>query len=220
MDIAVLDAIQQHLRTPLLDQIMLLATHLGDLALVWLVAGAVLVAQPRYRRWGVAVLLAVVATAILGMFVLKPLFGRARPFVAYEFAGLLIPPPSGDSFPSNHSMLSFAAAAALCCLPEKGRGVLALKVSAVAVACLIAFSRLYLYVHYPLRYPGGRRHRHRGRHRFGLARGEDLARIVVRLRALPKRPLPSRASRPTPACARVSSPERASSARRPCRRAP
>ena len=142
MDIAVLDAIQQHLRTPLLDQIMLLATHLGDLALVWLVAGAVLVAQPRYRRWGVAVLLAVVATAILGMFVLKPLFGRARPFVAYEFAGLLIPPPSGDSFPSNHSMVSFAAAAALCCL-------LALKVSAVAVACLIAFSRLYLYVHYP-----------------------------------------------------------------------
>ena len=113
MDIAVLDAIQQHLRTPLLDQIMLLATHLGDLALVWLVAGAVLVAQPRYRRWGAAVLLAVVATAIPGMFVLKPLFGRARPFVAYEFAGLLIPPPSGDSFPSNHSLVSFAAAAAL-----------------------------------------------------------------------------------------------------------
>ena len=149
MDIAVLDAIQQHLRTPLLDQIMLLATHLGDLALVWLVAGAVLVAQPRYRRWGAAVLLAVVATAILGMFVLKPLFGRARPFVAYEFAGLLIPPPSGDSFPSNHSMVSFAAATALCCLPEKGRGITAAKVAAVVVACLIAFSRLYLYVHYP-----------------------------------------------------------------------
>ena len=204
MDIAVLDAIQQHLRTPLLDQIMLLATHLGDLALVWLVAGAVLVAQPRYRRWGVAVLLAVVATAILGMFVLKPLFGRARPFVAYEFAGLLIPPPSGDSFPSNHSMVSFAAAAALCCLPGKGRGVLALKVSAVAVACLIAFSRLYLYVHYP----------------SDILAGAVIGIAVVRLRALPKRPLPSRASRPTPACARVSSPERASSARRPCRRAP
>ena len=137
----------------------------------------------------------------------------------YEFAGLLIPPPSGDSFPSNHSMVSFAAAAALCCLPGKGRGVLALKVSAVAVACLIAFSRLYLYVHYPSDILAGA-HRHRGRHRFGLARGEDLARIVVRLKALPKRPLPSRASRPTPACARVSSPERASSARRPCRRAP
>ena len=149
MDVAILDAIQEHLRTPLLDQVMLLATHLGDLALVWLIAAAVLIAQPRHRRYGIAVLTAVVVTAALGMFVLKPLFGRARPFVAYEFAGLLIPPPSGDSFPSNHSMVSFAAAAALCCLPDKGRAVLALKVSAVAAACLIAFSRIYLYVHYP-----------------------------------------------------------------------
>lgn len=149
MDIAILDAIQEHLRSPLLDTVMLIATHLGDLALVWLVASAVLTALPRYRRFGVAVFVAVAVTAALGMLVLKPLFGRARPFVTYEFAGLLIPPPSGDSFPSNHSMVSFAAAAALCCLPGKGRGVLALKVSAVAVACLIAFSRLYLYVHYP-----------------------------------------------------------------------
>lgn len=149
MDIAILDAIQEHLRSPLLDQVMLLATHLGDLALVWLIAAAALIALPRYRRFGAAVLVAVAATAVLGMFVLKPLFGRARPFVAYEFAGLLIPPPSGDSFPSNHSMVSFAAAAALCCLPGKGKAVLALKASAVAVACLIAFSRLYLYVHYP-----------------------------------------------------------------------
>ena len=63
MDIAVLDAIQQHLRTPLLDQIMLLAAHLGDLALVWLVAGAVLVAAGT-AGGAPAVLLAVVATAI------------------------------------------------------------------------------------------------------------------------------------------------------------
>lgn len=149
MDIAILDAIQEHLRSPLLDQVMLLVTHLGDLALVWLVAAAVLLALPRYRRWGVAVAAAVVVTAALGMLVLKPLFGRARPFVAHEFLGLLIPPPSGDSFPSNHSMVSFAAAAALCCVPGKGAAVRALRVGAVAVACLIAFSRLYLYVHYP-----------------------------------------------------------------------
>lgn len=149
MDVAILDAIQAHARTPLLDQIMLLATHLGDLALVWLVAGVVLIAQPRRRQYGVAVIAAVIGTAAFGAFVLKPLFGRVRPFIAYEFAGLLIPPPSGSSFPSNHSMVSFAAAAALCCLPDKGRVVLTLKVSAVAVACLIALSRIYLYVHYP-----------------------------------------------------------------------
>lgn len=149
MDIAILDAIQAHMRSPFMDGIMLLATHLGDLAVIWLVAGAVLLAQPKHRRYGAAVLFAVLATAVLGMLVLKPLFGRVRPFVAYEFAGLLIPPPSGDSFPSNHSMVSFAAATALCLVPSKGRGAMALKVAAVIVACLIAFSRLYLYVHYP-----------------------------------------------------------------------
>ena len=102
MDIAVLDFIQAHLRSPLMDALMLAATHLGDLALVWLVAGAVLAAQPRHRRYGVAVVFAVAATAALGMLVLKPLFGRVRPFEAYGFMGLLVPPPAGDSFPSNH----------------------------------------------------------------------------------------------------------------------
>lgn len=149
MDLAILDFIQEHLRTPLLDQVMLAFTHLGDLALVWLVVGAVLLAQPRHRRHGVAVILAVVATAAIGMFVLKPLFDRPRPFVAHEFLGLLIPPPMGTSFPSNHSMVSFAAATALCCVPGEGRILKAVKAGALAVAGLIALSRIYLYVHYP-----------------------------------------------------------------------
>lgn len=149
MDLAILDFIQERVRSPLLDSVMLLATHLGDLALVWLVVAAVLIAQPARRRYGVAVIAAVVAAAAVGMFVLKPLFGRMRPFAAHGFTGLLIPPPSGDSFPSNHSMASFAAAAAICCLPKGGRGVSALKAGAVAVALLIAVSRIYLYVHYP-----------------------------------------------------------------------
>ena len=149
MDIALLDAIQEHLRSPVMDTLMLSVTHLGDLAVVWFLAAAVLAASSRRRTYALAVVVAVLLAAAVGTFVLKPLFDRPRPFVAYEFSGLLVPAPSGASFPSNHSMVSFAAAAALCCLPGKGRGVLALKVSAVAVACLIAFSRLYLYVHYP-----------------------------------------------------------------------
>lgn len=149
MDIALLDAIQANLRSPAMDAFMLFATHLGDLALVWLVAAAVLIAQPKRRCYGVAVAVAVLGAALLGAFVLKPLFDRPRPFVAYGFSGLLIPPPLGASFPSNHSLVSFAAAAALCCVPDKGRIATSLKAAAVALACLIAFSRLYLYVHYP-----------------------------------------------------------------------
>lgn len=149
MDSAILDAIQEHLGSPFMDSFMVFATHLGDLAVIWFAAAVVLIAQPKRRVYGIGVLLAIVASAVLGALVLKPLFGRVRPFVAYEFLGLLIPPPLGSSFPSNHSMVSFAAAAALCCLPDKGRLATVLKAAAVAAACLIAFSRLYLYVHYP-----------------------------------------------------------------------
>ncbi len=149
MDIALLDAIQTHLRSPFMDALMPLVTHLGDLAIVWLVAAAVLMAQPKRRVYGIGVLVAVAVAAAVGAFVLKPLFGRVRPFEAYGFLGLLIPAPLGSSFPSNHSMVSFAAAAALCCLPDKSRLAVAFKAAAVSLACLIAFSRLYLYVHYP-----------------------------------------------------------------------
>lgn len=110
-----------------LDAVMLAATHLGDLAIVWFLAAAVLAAQPKRRVYGIAVAVAVLATAALGMLVLKPLFGRVRPFEATGFMGLLIPPPGGSSFPSNHSMVSFAAATAICCLPKGAVGVTAAK---------------------------------------------------------------------------------------------
>ena len=118
MDLAILEFVQEHLRGPALDAVMLAATHLGDLAIVWFLASAVLAAQPKRRVYGIAVAVAVLATAALGMLVLKPLFGRVRPFEATGFMGLLIPPPGGSSFPSNHSMVSFAAATAICCLPK------------------------------------------------------------------------------------------------------
>ena len=149
MDLAILEFVQEHWRGPALDAVMLAATHLGDLAIVWFLAAAVLAAQPKRRVYGIAVAVAVLATAALGMLVLQPLFGRVRPFEATGFMGLLIPPPGGSSFPSNHSMVSFAAATAICCLPKGSRGVTAAKAGAVTVAALIAFSRVYLYVHYP-----------------------------------------------------------------------
>lgn len=149
MDTALLDAIQSHIRSPFWDTAMPLVTHLGDFAIIWIAAAVVLLAQPRRRTYGIAVLVAVVAAAALGTLVLKPLFDRVRPFAAQGFMELLIPAPSGASFPSNHSMVSFAAAAVICAVPGKGRLLVAGKVAAAVAACLIAFSRLYLYVHYP-----------------------------------------------------------------------
>ena len=149
MDPLILDAIQDNLQSPFLDTLMPFITFLGDIAIVWIVAAVVLIAQPKRRIYGISVIVAIVVAVALGSLVLKPMFGRIRPFEAVEFWGLLITAPRGASFPSNHALVSFAAATVLCCVPDKGRVATLLKVSAVVLACLIAFSRLYLYVHYP-----------------------------------------------------------------------
>lgn len=63
---------------------------------------------------------------------------------------LLIPRPSDYSFPSGHTAASFTAVAALYFAGEKKMWKIAL-----ILASLIAFSRLYLYVHYPTDILGG-----------------------------------------------------------------
>ena len=74
---------------------------------------------------------------------LKPLVGRARPFQSDGSVALLVSSPGDFSFPSGHTGASFAAAAVMFF----GRS--SLWGWALALAALIAFSRLYLYVHYP-----------------------------------------------------------------------
>jgi undecaprenyl-diphosphatase len=79
---------------------------------------------------------------------LKPLIGRIRPYdYQLEHFGrtiqLIIAAPHDFSFPSGHTIASLEAATALLIHDRK------LGIPAMAVAVLIAFSRLYLYVHYP-----------------------------------------------------------------------
>jgi len=79
---------------------------------------------------------------------MKPLLARPRPYdFQFEHFGktvpLLVSTPHDFSFPSGHTLASFEAATALLIGNKK------LGVPAMILACLIAFSRLYLYVHYP-----------------------------------------------------------------------
>jgi membrane-associated phospholipid phosphatase len=70
---------------------------------------------------------------------------RVRPYEALADAILRQDPASGASFPSSHTAIAFAVAIAL--FPFLPRP---LAVAGITHASLIAWSRTYLGVHYPL----------------------------------------------------------------------
>lgn len=142
MDFQILDFIQTYIRTPFLDTFFSRITHLGDAGTIWILIAVILLFTKKYRKTAIGMLIAMLITYILGDQILKPLVGRARPFTHRDIE-LLIPPPGRYSFPSGHSASSFCAAVYLFLNNKK------LGIPAFVLAALIAFSRLYLYVHFP-----------------------------------------------------------------------
>ena len=77
--------------------------------------------------------------------ILKHLVERPRPWLTVEGLTPLIAEHDPNSFPSGHTSASFAAASAWCrTLPRRWMGV-----TAVVLAALMGFSRLYVGVHFP-----------------------------------------------------------------------
>ncbi len=143
MDLAILNWIQDNLRCGFFDQIIVLITSLGNGGALWLATGLLMMFFKSSRRYGMVLLLSLLLAYTVSVEILQPLVGRVRPFVAQNIGDLLITAPKHYSFPSGHTASSFAAATAIA-LWNKRVGIVAL-----VCASLIAFSRLYLYVHYP-----------------------------------------------------------------------
>jgi membrane-associated phospholipid phosphatase len=125
------------------------ATAILTLASAWWVKGPLLVAA----GWGAdlsrrRVFPLVALAATLSFFAassvnaaLKALFDRSRPPVAMDFDAL-VGVPGSPSFPSGHAMTAFAVATALALLAPR------LRWPVLGLAVVIAFSRVYLGVHY------------------------------------------------------------------------
>ena len=88
--------------------------------------------------------LAALAVASVVTESLKEVFARPRPPYGEDRIAPLVDIPSSASFPSGHASGSFAAAVALAVLVPRWRR------PALALAALVAFSRVYLGVHYAL----------------------------------------------------------------------
>lgn len=153
IDIAVLHGIQDALHSPALDAIMPFITSLGNLAFIWFVIAALLLSRKECRFYGAVVIVAIAAACLIGELGIKNIVERPRPFlVDPTLATQLIELPHTFSFPSGHTGSSFAAATALCFLPMAHPWF---KAVPLLGAASIAFSRLYLCVHYPSDVIGG-----------------------------------------------------------------
>jgi len=121
----------------------------------WAMLGLVpLYVLPRWRRFAVSLTLALGASASM-VFLLKRLVDRQRPCAQLPGVHALCAAPTDASFPSGHACGSFTVAAflvvVLCTRDEGGSPSSRAAQSAALVfaAVLIAWSRVYLGVHFP-----------------------------------------------------------------------
>lgn len=140
----------QGFHTPILDAGMKLASTLGNAGAVWILLAFVLLLFPKTRTTGLALAAALCVDVVLCNGILKNLVARTRPFDANPTVELLIVRPLDFSFPSGHTAAAFAAVTALWSSGEKK-----LFFPALFLACIMACSRLYFYVHYPTDILGG-----------------------------------------------------------------
>jgi len=147
-DLPILDWIAANLYNSFLDTVMPYITMLGDGGIFWIAWAVLMLIIPKTRKIGLGMAFALVMGLLVCNLTLKPAIARIRPYdyqreYLQTVINLLIETPHDFSFPSGHTIASFEAATVLL-LNSKKMGI-----PAMVLACLVAFSRLYLYVHYP-----------------------------------------------------------------------
>lgn len=136
--------IQQYLRHDWMNPFWEFITSLGNAGWFWIVLSVILLLFRRTRKIGITALAALAIGALITNVALKNAVARIRPYEVVDGLKLLIERQHDYSFPSGHTCASFAAAYVYYRTAPKKWGV-----PAVILAALIAFSRLYVGVHYP-----------------------------------------------------------------------
>lgn len=128
-----------------LDHIMVFFTKLGNSGIIWATIATLLLIKKSNRTTSLKIFFALVLSAIMGEFIIKYTVGRVRPSENISKDKLLIRKPKTYSFPSGHTSSSFSSALVIStAFPYP-----AIVISVFILASIIAFSRIYLKVHYP-----------------------------------------------------------------------
>lgn len=137
------------LHNPILDKIMIFITNLGNAGILWILIAIILLFFKKTRKCGILMGISMLCGVIIGNGILKHLVARQRPCWLDTSIPLLIPNPTDYSFPSGHTLASFEAAIMIFLHNKKWGSV------AILGALVIAFSRMYLFVHFPTDILGG-----------------------------------------------------------------
>jgi undecaprenyl-diphosphatase len=123
-------------------------TRIATDGALFIVIGAVLAILWRRPWFFVALVTATLAADGLS-YVLRQWIGRDRPPLVYPVPRPLVHLPHSGAFPSGHTSAAFAAATVIAWASPR------LAAPAYALAALVAWSRVYVGVHWPLDVIGG-----------------------------------------------------------------
>lgn len=143
LDKKIIFFINDNFHFPILDKLMIFTTALGDKGLIWIIIALMLLLNKKTRYIGVITIASLILSTVLGEGIIKHLLQRQRPYVDFPWVRLMVDKSTIYSFPSGHTTSSFAAAYVLSKYLKKYSPVFWI------LACMIAFSRVYLFMHYP-----------------------------------------------------------------------
>ena len=157
--------IQEYIRSDFLNPIMKVLTHTGDKGILLIVLILAFLIIPRTRAIGIMSTISIAIEALLNNVLLKNLIARTRPYDEIEGLINLVGRQSDYSFPSGHTGAAFAVAGAMLVVALFGLPMIEktgefkredpsltfklISVILIMYATLLAFSRMYVGVHYP-----------------------------------------------------------------------
>lgn len=130
-------------RKKAINPIMITFTYIGSAGLVWVVPALYLMRRKRTRFDGLLLLTGIGFDVVVNNIITKLLFHRKRPWFNYPEEYLRNSLSLGYSFPSGHTLTSSTAATILYLIDRKN------SIWVIPLTGMIAFSRLYLFAHYP-----------------------------------------------------------------------
>ena len=136
--------IQENMRADFLTPIMKASSLLVNIGVLWILLSIALIFFKKTRMIGLMTLSSLAFCICINNIFIKHLVARARPFDTYTDLIPLIKKPTDYSFASGHTTASFASAGILARFLQRPLAVII-----VVFSFLVAFSRLYLGVHYP-----------------------------------------------------------------------